>query len=359
MTWTLSTSLQAIRTLELNAGCGGMSEGFRRAELAVTWAVDWDADACASYSANLPGHQVLKRDIRELALGNWSTHVDLLVADTPCQPYSSAGLGLGTDDERDLLGVTVDLVVKIRPSMCLISNVPGLTYQKHANALLDMLERLGSAGYCVDFHMMNGADIGLPQIRKRPWWFGHLGGKCLSWPAQTHWRPKQADLLRPTWRTIGDAFIDEFGQNVQLDELGYHAPIRWKEATDHRPGQWSKPARTLTLNPNGDGSLLDIHKYVVSKKHMPSCLNAPSRTITKRVSEQMLVLTGRARDVVVLNERARLVLQGFPADWTIVGKTKRSRDSQIGLAMPPLMAEMVGRSIVDRERSQRIQLMNQ
>ena len=77
-----------MRILELNAGCGGMSAGFRRAGLPVTWAVDWNRDACASYLANFRycfGHQILKRDIRELARGNWSTRFDMIVADTPCR----------------------------------------------------------------------------------------------------------------------------------------------------------------------------------------------------------------------------------------------------------------------------------
>ena len=361
--------------IELNAGMGGMTEGMRLGGIEVTHAIDWSADACASHRANLDT-LVLQRDVRELARGNWQPGtVELLVADTPCQPYSSAGLGKGADDERDLLSVTIDMVERMRPRTCLISNVPGLTFARHANALGDMLTRLKSAGYCVDHCMMNGADYGLPQIRKRPWWFGHLDGPCIQWPAQTHWKPKHADLLRRSWVTIGDAFSNAFGAEVTASDLGYHATIRWKEGTSHRPGQWGKPARTLTHNPNGDGALLSLPTFIVSRKHPPSSIYAPSGTITARPRETNLLRVDREHrpvrwtdvartitskqdhawymqtglsDVIVLNERARLVLQGFPPDWTIVGKTKRSRDSQIGLAMPPPMACAVARSIVSR-----------
>ncbi len=50
-------------------------------------------------------------------------------------------------------------------------------------------------------------------------------------------------------------------------------------------------------------------------------------------------------DAVVLTERAAAILQGFPDDWLFQGKTKKSRWSQIGQAMPPPLAEAVARQI--------------
>jgi site-specific DNA-cytosine methylase len=50
-------------------------------------------------------------------------------------------------------------------------------------------------------------------------------------------------------------------------------------------------------------------------------------------------------NAVKLSELAGTILQGFPENWVFAGKTKRSRWSQIGQAMPPPMAEAVGRSI--------------
>jgi site-specific DNA-cytosine methylase len=50
-------------------------------------------------------------------------------------------------------------------------------------------------------------------------------------------------------------------------------------------------------------------------------------------------------NAIVLSERAAGILQGFPDGWTFAGKTKRARWAQIGMAMPPPLAEAVGRSI--------------
>jgi DNA (cytosine-5)-methyltransferase 1 len=52
-------------------------------------------------------------------------------------------------------------------------------------------------------------------------------------------------------------------------------------------------------------------------------------------------------NAIKLSERAAAILQGFPEDWHFAGKTKASRWSQIGMAMPPGLAEPVARSIVN------------
>jgi site-specific DNA-cytosine methylase len=50
-------------------------------------------------------------------------------------------------------------------------------------------------------------------------------------------------------------------------------------------------------------------------------------------------------NAIVLSERAAAVLQGFPPDWVFVGKTKRARWAQLGMAMPPPLAHAVGAEI--------------
>lgn len=62
--------------------------------------------------------------------------------------------------------------------------------------------------------------------------------------------------------------------------------------------------------------------------------------------EWSIMSTARA---VVLSERAAAILQGFPESWVFVGETKKARWSQLGQALPPALAEAVGRSIVDQQ----------
>lgn len=157
--------------IELFGCSGGMAEGFRRAGIAFDLVVERDADACASYEANL-GRRPAQMDVHDLARllgpaacgrqlscqhcnapsgwfyrasdGEWipacafdaptSTRwplprrgeVDLIVADPPCTPWSHAGKRQGIADERDCLLVTVEIIQLLRPRCYVIGNVPGL-----------------------------------------------------------------------------------------------------------------------------------------------------------------------------------------------------------------------------------------
>lgn len=80
-------------------------------------------------------------------------------------------------------------------------------------------------------------------------------------------------------------------------------------------------------------------------------LNRPSTTIGRRdevtaPGHHDHTVPGAGNSGILLSERALLVIQGFPRDWHVAGKTKTARVSQIGQAMPPQLAEAVGRSIV-------------
>ncbi len=55
-------------------------------------------------------------------------------------------------------------------------------------------------------------------------------------------------------------------------------------------------------------------------------------------------------DAIILSEQAAKILQGFPEGWTIAGRTKKARWSQIGQAMPPALAHAVATSVVAQNK---------
>src|SRR5689334_10645185 len=99
--------MTALGALEIFCCAGGMAEGFRRAGIEFSVAVDANPDACTSYEHNL-GRRPIQMDVRDLlrlhGVG-WRPveRLDLLVADPPCTPWSRAGKRKGLDDERDML----------------------------------------------------------------------------------------------------------------------------------------------------------------------------------------------------------------------------------------------------------------
>lgn len=400
-----------MRSLEIFSCSGGMAEGFRRAGVTFSWAFDHDADACDSYEANL-GHRPIQMDVRDLlrmVRDGWSPGpLDLLVADPPCTPWSRAGKRLGTADERDMLRDTAALIAALRPAAYLIGNVPGLQDAPSWHVVQDVIGGLSQHGYCTaDYVQLDAADYGVPQHRIRPFWLGHRAGPCLRWPARTHCDPKEAalatlpgmspllpwvtcrdalghlpaeDIGRPVrlrWKTSGHppSNLDEPGKTVPSSQPG-NGGMTLLTGPDHRPSVYDAPARTLTRNTHSDGALLTHSRHPVSEP------NSPSMTITTkgdgRGAQGACVVGGwpwdkssttvtcrpglpppghhgssymSAPNAIVLSELAAKILQGFPESWVFAGKTKRSRWSMLGQAMPPPLAEAVARSVVAQIRS--------
>lgn len=376
-------------TIEIFSCSGGLAEGLQRAGITIDMAFDADAEACDSYERNL-GHRPVQMDVRDLlrmVRGGWSPGpVDLMVADPPCTPWSRAGSRKGQDDERDMLGVTVEFIELLRPRAWLIANVPGLDDACNWEAVVKpVIGGMASrCGYCVDFARLNAADFGVPQKRIRPFWFGHpVGTPCIEWPHPTHCKPPVLPGcgIKP-WVTCRQAL-----EHLPIEDLGRPVRLRGEWAggngPNHRPTNPDETARTITKNTHSDGLVAEwpwdrpattVHsdpRIPSPGHHDASWMSAkpePSwpwdTTSTVVCSGPQLAPIGRNGragesqrghpNAVVLSERAGAILQGFPDGWVFAGKTKRSRWSMIGQAMPPPLAEAVGRSIAtwcERARS--------
>jgi site-specific DNA-cytosine methylase len=265
--------------MELFSCAGGMAEGFRRAGVHFDMAVDFTEDHCASYERNL-GYRPVRMDARDLLrmvkLG-WRVEVDLFVADPPCTPWSRAGKRLGTADERDMLEVTCDLIAALRPRRYLIGNVPGLDDSNNWHIVQRVIGGLSKHGYCVaDFAALDAADYGVPQHRIRPFWFGHLAGPCIRWPAPTHGDPAKMgtgtlpgiEALAP-WVTCREAL-----GHLSGEDLG--RPVRLRRRAQNSPQHGSvpdRPARVVGTSNLSDGNV------IVPSHHM-SDVDAPARAIT-------------------------------------------------------------------------------
>lgn len=369
--------------LELFGCAGGMAEGFRRAGIAFDLAIDRDPDACASYEANLGVHpvQMDARDLLRMIEAGWRADVGLVVADPPCTPWSTAGKRLGRADPRDMLATTCEVIRRLGPPTWLVANVPGLETRPAAAARAATLGALARAGWCVDHALLDAANVGVPQHRRRPFWFGHRGGPCLRWPAPTHAAPAACAAPRlpgfeapRSWVTVREALA-----HLAPAELGRPARLRRRGCHGRQPDSMpDAPAKVVGTSNLSGGNVLVVG---VSRKHRANRPDEPSQTVCARSARSAVgaailewpwdrpatVVTageeppppgrdGRvgesARghpDAVLLSERAAAILQGFPETWTFCGRTKGSRWGQIGQAMPPALAEAVARAIAQRE----------
>jgi DNA (cytosine-5)-methyltransferase 1 len=111
---------------------------------------------------------------------------------------------------------------------------------------------------------------------------------------------------------------------------------------NHRRTSPDEPAKTLTKNSHSDGSYAEWPwERPATTVEADDRIAPPGHKDEKRASRSL-------PEAIVLSERAAAILQGFPETWVFSGVTKKARWSQIGQAMPPPLAEAVGRAVAEQ-----------
>lgn len=162
---------EPLRVVDLFAGAGGLSEGFRQAGFQVVAGTDIDPDACATYAANFSEGKSICGDIRVpevyAEIMDACQGVDVVVGGPPCQAFSQVRnhTRLIDDPRNSLYREFVKSVGEIEPIAFVMENVPGLAQM---GALQQVTEDLSLHGkYNVKSTVVDAADFGVPQTRKR------------------------------------------------------------------------------------------------------------------------------------------------------------------------------------------------
>lgn len=155
-----------LKVVSLFCGAGGMDLGFLNAGFDVIWANDINKYAVESYKANL-GNHVIEGDINQI-LDEIPKH-DLLMAGFPCQPFSMMGKQKGFDDDRGTLFFTIETIIKKnKPKIVVLENVKNLLTHDRGKTFEKMKKILEEdLGYSIHVSVMNTADYGVPQTRRR------------------------------------------------------------------------------------------------------------------------------------------------------------------------------------------------
>ncbi len=332
---------------------------------------------CMTLRRNFPGVPVVEGSIRDLsgaALLNLAgvdprrVEVDLVAGGPPCQGFSTAGLKDKADPRNTLVGDFVRIVDEVRPRYFLMENVTGLQTMHGGRLFENVLNQFDQIGYRFHFSILFAANFGVPQMRRRLVILGSRDGVPPQFPEPTHASHESrsttlfsSELLPFT--TCGDAIGDlpaiEQGQAtdqyLEKPRSPYQRQMRKgskrifnHQATKHR----DETASYYSLIPPG-GTALDIPIELRGKKQgiQRWPMEGLARTITTEPTD---FLHPRLDRVPTIRELARI--QSFPDRFEFLGqrttgnKMRRlgycSQSQQVGNAVPPLLAEAVGRSIL-------------
>ena len=149
------------------SGAGGLDLGFKQAGFNIIFANEFDKDIWATYEHNHPETALDKRSIT-LIDENEVPDCDGIIGGPPCQSWSEAGSRRGIEDKRGQLFFDFIRILKAKkPSFFLAENVSGMLAPRHKDALDNIKNTFLEAGYDLHFKLLNAADFGIAQDRKR------------------------------------------------------------------------------------------------------------------------------------------------------------------------------------------------
>jgi len=211
------SKLVAMNAIDLFCGCGGASVGLRMAGYKIVGAVDNDPVACETYSRNL-GLSPICKDLRLLDGREILRHynlkrgdIDLVVGCPPCQGFSSLRRTTypnGKDPRNSLVSIFLRRVTEINPRAVILENVSGIAKkqgQRHLGRFLRQMEKMGYRTSCA---VVNAADYGVAQFRKRVFAICAKGEIRPSFPPATHGDQKKGCDSLKLRNTVRDKIAD-------------------------------------------------------------------------------------------------------------------------------------------------------
>ncbi len=293
-----------LRTVDLFCGGGGLSKGLLDAGFDVVAAFDnWPA-ALDFYNANIKGHRATQADIADVdameALLK-PIRADLIAGGPPCQDFSSAGKR-NEGRRADLTTTYAKLIARVGPKYFIMENVERA---RKAEAFTEAINIFREAGYGITEAVLDASLCGVPQIRKRVFVFGEMGGKNNVLAAI--YRNRQAH--KPM------TLRDYFGKKLTIEHYYRH------------PRSYARRAVFSLDEPSP--TVRGVNRPV--PKGYPG---HPGDAVP--VSSHLRTLTTKERSLI----------QTFPEDWVLDG-TKTDLEQVIGNAVPCNLARFVGECIIE------------
>lgn len=295
----------AMKVIDLFAGCGGMSLGFQNAGFDIRAAFDNWKPAVEVYKKNFTTHDVFEMDLGEfngdVSLFS-SFKPDVIIGGPPCQDFSSAGKRDESLGRADLTIVFANIVKAVSPQWFVMENVDRAIKSKAYTRAKDILE---DVGYGLTEKILDASFCGVPQTRKRLFLIGELNGQsnCVAYYLEKNMSLEQM--------TVKDYLGDKLGI-----ENYYRHPRSYQ-----RRGIFSIDEPSPTIRG-------------VNRPIPPTYRNHVGDTAP--VTPELRPLTTKERSLI----------QTFPDDFVFEG-SKSDVEQMIGNAVPVKLAEYVARCILE------------
>lgn len=337
---------------DLFCGVGGFTQGLKSAGLECVLSADIDKYAVEAYKINHKEHDCLQIDLANL--GNQKIisqrlkdeGVELIVGGPPCQGFSIFGNrrfintknhDLKSDKRNDLLFAFANIVVDSGAKWFVMENVPGILSAHNGAYVNEIREFFKEKKFRTEYKLINSADYGVPQIRRRFILIGTNTGMIIPFPKAKYFE-NPTDWQKP-FRTVGEVLTDLFSENslgrFKNHIAPNHSPIIKERYSYIEEG---KKLDISSLPPKlkiGTKTGTPISNFSNVYKRLDR--NKPSGTIIP--GHNALPVHPILNRTLTIREAARI--QTFPDNYEFVGPII-NQCLQVGNAFPCLVAQIIG-----------------
>lgn len=354
--------------VDLFCGCGGMSEGLRLAGYKVLVGLDIEKKFISTFKHNFPYAQSVTKNITEISPCEFSImtgirpgKLEILTGGPPCQGFSKnvPRKYRYLDDPKNLLVKSfIDYAEYLKPRIIIMENVAEIEKGFEGKYTQEIVNRLKSVGYNVSYSVLNAADYGVPQRRRRAFFIANRDGINFSIPEPTHVKNgNDGSKHVNVWDAIGDLESLKHGEGYDLypykvapqnsfqvfvrNKNGYYKnhiakklqPKQYERISSIKPGQGHKDLPPhLQVKGGYSGAYGRLTKEMI----------AP--TITRWVFHPGSGRWGHPVDARLLSIREVARIQSFPDSYDFIG-TYTQQAGQLGNAVPPLLMYRILQSL--------------
>ncbi|EJO2025944.1 DNA (cytosine-5-)-methyltransferase [Vibrio parahaemolyticus] len=347
--------------IDLFCGAGGITIGFTKAGWNPALCVDFNKNVALTHERNYAGLPFKQGDLSDPELLNdicsrfTPGELGMVVGGPPCQGFSifgkrrfvnTKGYDPHVDPRNKLVYSYIEVIKRTNPRWFVMENVPGLLNLDGGFFIESILSEFKELGYTnLEYRVLNAADYGVPQTRKRLIIIGNRTGHIIPWPKKKYFaEPKD---WQKSFRTVGEA-INDLSVDSSYEQHFNHVPMK------------HKPLLVERYSYIEEGEKLNVDK-------LPEHLKTGYRTdkvknyshVFKRIHRQKpaptMVPGHNAFPIHPVLNRALTVreaarIQTFPDELEFMG-SRQEQCIQVGNALPPLLSELIAGNIKKAEQN--------
>ena len=345
--------------IDLFSGCGGFTEGFVQAGFTSEMAIDIHPPSLKTLQFNHPSTTTICADIKKVTPNLIKTHLlkskcpTVITAGVPCQGFSLSNRKRHSEDKRNYLFKEFIRITKItNPDAVVLENVSGLVSTGNGKFKKAIAYSIENLGYEVFFKVLNAADYGLPQKRRRIFFVGIKKNKNWLFPNKSY------GLNLKKYNTVGDAILGDLPllkSNQEKTEYvcnpknPYQNYLRKKSKSlsNHKsPNHPDETILKIQSTKPGDPMYSKFKQRIRLNKDDLS----PTQICGGIRPQFQFGHPTQARGLTI-RERARI--QSFPDNYFFFGGIVQGR-VQTGNAVPPLLAKELATQLINHFNGKKI-----